>query len=85
MSTAPLKRLWTRTMQWRAVARQRQQLRTLDDLLLKDIGISRADAIHEADRHFWDSAATCDSSLKICRSSSSEMKNNSETYVCCPQ
>lgn len=32
----------------------RQALRALDDRLLKDIGISRADAEREAGRRFWD-------------------------------
>ena len=36
------------------VARQRQQLRELDDRALKDIGISRAEANREALRGFWD-------------------------------
>jgi len=36
------------------VARQRRQLLTLDDRTLKDIGISRTDALREANRNFWD-------------------------------
>ncbi len=36
------------------VARQRKQLLTLDERTLKDIGISRTDALREANRHFWD-------------------------------
>ena len=34
--------------------RQRRQLLTLDDRLLKDMGISRADAEREAQRSVWD-------------------------------
>jgi uncharacterized protein YjiS (DUF1127 family) len=34
-------------------ARQRQALRALDDRLLKDIGVSRADAEREANKPFW--------------------------------
>lgn len=34
--------------------RQRRKLATLDDALLSDIGISRADALREAARPFWD-------------------------------
>ncbi len=41
---------------WRRVAAQREELGRLSDELLKDIGISRADALHEARRHFWDTA-----------------------------
>lgn len=36
------------------VARQRRELLSLDERSLKDIGISRADALIEADRDFWD-------------------------------
>ncbi|MET0094443.1 MAG: DUF1127 domain-containing protein [Sedimenticola sp.] len=33
--------------------RQRRQLMTLEDHLLKDIGISRADAVREGQKPFW--------------------------------
>jgi uncharacterized protein YjiS (DUF1127 family) len=36
--------------------RQRRALEDLDDHLLKDIGISRAEALTEAGRYFWDRA-----------------------------
>jgi len=36
--------------------RQRRALEDLDDHLLKDIGISRAEALTEAGRSFWDRA-----------------------------
>lgn len=39
---------------WLTVARQRRHLMKLDDRLLKDVGISRADAEREAARKFWD-------------------------------
>ncbi|MCP3867679.1 MAG: DUF1127 domain-containing protein [Gammaproteobacteria bacterium] len=35
--------------------RQRHQLMTLDDRLLKDIGISRTDALKEGEKPFWKS------------------------------
>jgi uncharacterized protein YjiS (DUF1127 family) len=35
----------------------RQQLAEMDDRMLKDIGISRADALREADRAPWDVAS----------------------------
>jgi uncharacterized protein YjiS (DUF1127 family) len=41
---------------WREVARQRRALLTLDERLLKDIGITRADAEREASRPLWDLA-----------------------------
>jgi uncharacterized protein YjiS (DUF1127 family) len=31
----------------------RQELRSLDDEQLKDVGISREDALREADKPFW--------------------------------
>jgi uncharacterized protein YjiS (DUF1127 family) len=36
------------------VARQRRQLLALDERKLKDVGISRIDALREANRQFWD-------------------------------
>ena len=39
---------------WREVARQRRSLLELDERLLKDIGNTRADALREASRPFWD-------------------------------
>ncbi len=36
------------------VARQRRQLLALDERTLKDVGISRIDALQEANRSFWD-------------------------------
>lgn len=39
---------------WRRIAEQRKELGEMSDELLKDIGISRAQASYEAQRHFWD-------------------------------
>jgi uncharacterized protein YjiS (DUF1127 family) len=41
-------------LRWQELARQRRVLLTMDDRMLKDIGISRADAVHEGERPFWD-------------------------------
>ncbi len=41
---------------WREAARQRRAVLTLDERLLKDIGITRADAEREASRRLWDLA-----------------------------
>lgn len=38
---------------WQARARSRQLLAELDGHLLKDIGISRGDALREAAKPFW--------------------------------
>ena len=39
---------------WLEAARQRRQLATLNDYMLRDLGLTRADAEHEAARPFWD-------------------------------
>jgi uncharacterized protein YjiS (DUF1127 family) len=39
---------------WQELARQRRSLLSLDDRMLKDIGITRADATREGTRPFWD-------------------------------
>jgi uncharacterized protein YjiS (DUF1127 family) len=36
------------------LARQRRQLLAMDDRMLKDIGVTRADALREGARPFWD-------------------------------
>ena len=38
---------------WRERARQRRQLRTLNDRMLRDIGLTRADVIAESSKPFW--------------------------------
>ncbi|MDF1555360.1 MAG: DUF1127 domain-containing protein [Deferrisomatales bacterium] len=43
------------TFEWMGrVAAQRSALRQLDERQLKDIGLSRVDALREASRPFWD-------------------------------
>jgi uncharacterized protein YjiS (DUF1127 family) len=41
-------------LRWQELSIQRRQLLELDAHMLKDIGISRADALREAGRFFWD-------------------------------
>jgi len=38
---------------WIARLRDRRQLAAMSDSMLKDIGVSRADAEHEVEKHFW--------------------------------
>lgn len=40
-------------LRWQELSVQRRQLLELDAHMLKDIGISRADAVREAKRPFW--------------------------------
>lgn len=46
-------RLFAQLRQWRRRARDRAQLAALDDRMLADIGISRAEAEFLADKPFW--------------------------------
>jgi len=45
--------LFDTVLTWRDRSRERHQLLTLDDRLLADIGIDRADAVQEAKKPFW--------------------------------
>ncbi len=49
--------LLRRLLDLQAVWRQRRRLATLDDAALRDMGISRTDALHEASRKPWDAPA----------------------------
>ncbi len=48
-----LSALWETLFTWRERASQRRHLASLEDGLLKDMGISRADAECEASKPFW--------------------------------
>jgi uncharacterized protein YjiS (DUF1127 family) len=52
VATATLRAACT-VQAWRARARQRQVLATLDDRMLKDIGINRMTARREVAKPFW--------------------------------
>jgi len=39
--------------EWRRRARERQELMTMGDISLRDIGITRCDAMNEASKPFW--------------------------------
>jgi len=40
-------------MRWHELHRQRQMLATLSDEALKDLGLTRADTLHEREEPFW--------------------------------
>jgi uncharacterized protein YjiS (DUF1127 family) len=41
-------------MRWQELARQRRALAAMNDHMLKDLGLTRANALREAGRPFWD-------------------------------
>ncbi|MCE3250458.1 MAG: putative conserved small protein [Geminicoccaceae bacterium] len=41
-------------LRWQELARQRRALAALSDHMLKDLGLTRVDALREAGRPFWD-------------------------------
>ncbi|MDH1106042.1 DUF1127 domain-containing protein [Pseudomonas otitidis] len=45
-----LARLW----RWAQLYQQRRDLARASDAMLKDLGLSRADVMHESERPFWD-------------------------------
>ncbi len=51
--TGFITRLFDVVMVWLERARQRRHLAELDDRLLRDIGLSRAEVDHEISRPFW--------------------------------
>lgn len=44
---------FTQARRWYVVYRQRRALLALDEALLKDIGLSRTDALAEGSKPFW--------------------------------
>lgn len=48
-----LARAWATLRCWLARSRSRQTLAQMDERMLKDIGLSRADAVFEGNKHFW--------------------------------
>ena len=62
---AMAKKGWNQVKTWREISRQRSELRRFSEYLAKDIGISRAEAEREADRHFWDYDREGQSALRV--------------------
>jgi uncharacterized protein YjiS (DUF1127 family) len=44
---------WIRVAMWVDRARQRRALATLDDQMLRDIGVTRVEVARECDKPFW--------------------------------
>ena len=53
-AVSALHRVVRQVLRWWQLTRQRRRLAALDECALKDLGLSRADAIQESERPFWD-------------------------------
>jgi len=80
-----IKRIYTKISDWREVYRQRRELRELSDHLLKDIGISRSDAMREASRAFWDNTPDYDVTLRKRGKSGARADGSRGKLTCCTQ
>ncbi|MBT8765310.1 DUF1127 domain-containing protein [Pseudomonas boanensis] len=49
-----IERAWKQVKRWNQLARERYQLATLSDEMLKDIGLTHSDVMQESERPFWD-------------------------------
>lgn len=58
-----LQQLGKKIERWDQLVQQRQQLREMDDRLLKDIGLSSSDVDRIAGRRFWDDPLVRDERL----------------------
>lgn len=58
MSFGLAEKVLTKLQLWKQTIIQREELARMSDEMLKDIGISKADASREAGRHFWDISPT---------------------------
>ena len=52
-SGRPMAKLMGYLAEWRARARSRYLLQQLDDRMLRDVGLSRADVARECAKNFW--------------------------------
>lgn len=78
-----LNRGWKRLQEWHNTALQRRQLRGLSDRMLKDIGLSRADAEREARRPFWETGPSSDRSLRRRATQKKGSGERAEAGGCC--
>lgn len=69
LTTSLLTRAWCHVKTWNAVSRQRRELLKLSDHMLKDLGLSRADAERESRRPFWENGPNRDRTLRRSRRS----------------
>jgi uncharacterized protein YjiS (DUF1127 family) len=51
---SPMRRLWTTLAAWQNRAMMRHHLLGMNEYMLKDIGLTRADAQREANKPFWE-------------------------------
>jgi uncharacterized protein YjiS (DUF1127 family) len=51
--TQLLRSVLARLSEWRRRSEQRATLASMNDRMLKDVGISRGDAVREASKPFW--------------------------------
>jgi uncharacterized protein YjiS (DUF1127 family) len=52
--TSGIRQLVATVSFWYNRSRQRADLKDLDNRLLRDIGVSREEALHEAEKSFWE-------------------------------
>lgn len=48
-----LRSIFVRLAEWRERSLQRTQLASMNERMLKDVGISHGEAVHEASKPFW--------------------------------
>lgn len=78
-----LKRIEATSKTWQEVSRQRKELSSFSDDLLKDIGLSRVDADREANRPYWDHKSSCDSTLRRYEERDTYKQNPQGSHLCC--
>ena len=52
-SSSVVRNIVNRFLLWRERSLQRKKLSTLPDHILKDIGVTRSDALNEINKSFW--------------------------------